>query len=55
MYWTGVPGIGRANLDGSDANPSFITLGGGTGEVVLTVDGQHIYWSIPMPQPRSSC
>src|SRR5438270_12959641 len=38
VYWTSAPGmvntIGRANLDGSGANESFITGGGGSGSVV---------------------
>jgi virginiamycin B lyase len=34
--------IGRANLNGSDANPSFITTGGDPAGVA--VDGAHVYW-----------
>src|SRR5262245_53934382 len=43
IYWAGDQGIGRANLDGSDANPSFITSPGFSARAVA-VDDQHIYW-----------
>jgi uncharacterized protein YjbI with pentapeptide repeats len=43
IYWTGPGGIGRANLDGSDANPLFIGTPGST-SFALAVGGQHIYW-----------
>jgi hypothetical protein len=48
IYWTNfgnasTPGsIGRANLDGTDVNHSFIT---GSTPVGVTVDSAHIYWS----------
>lgn len=35
--------IGRANLDGSNVNQSFIT--GAAGPVGIAIDGTHIYWS----------
>src|SRR5262245_57372047 len=44
VYWGGAHTVGRANLDGSGVNPTFITgvstfsLGG------VAVDGAHIYW-----------
>jgi phosphotransferase system IIA component len=53
IYWTnlGIPGgaIGRANLDGTGVNQTFIT-GAGDPQFVA-VDGQHIYWSNPYPSP----
>jgi len=36
--------IGRANLDGTGVNSSFIPLASAAGPVDLAVDGQHIYW-----------
>jgi virginiamycin B lyase len=42
IYWVGDPrDIGRANLDGSDVNPSFMTLVDATW---VAVNDQHIYW-----------
>lgn len=43
VYWSGRDAIGRARLDGSNADPNFIAapdlhLG-------LAVDGEHLYWS----------
>ena len=35
--------IGRANLDGTDVDQSFIEPGGGNG---LAVDDAHVYWSV---------
>ena len=45
VYWTNydTDSIGRANLDGSDANQSFIT--GLTEPDAIAVDGSHIYWA----------
>jgi virginiamycin B lyase len=44
VYWTNAPGqIGRANLDGSGANQSFIT--GANVPIGVAVDGQHVYWA----------
>jgi virginiamycin B lyase len=45
VYWTSVSGgvIGRANLDGSAVNQSFIT--GLGGPYAVAVDGAHIYWT----------
>jgi hypothetical protein len=51
----GSPGSGARTSTAATRTRASSPSGGGTGEVVLTVDGQHIYWSIPMPQPRSSC
>jgi hypothetical protein len=36
--------IGRADLDGRNSNPSFITVGSGN-IAGLAVDGGHIYWT----------
>jgi hypothetical protein len=38
------PGIGRAHLDGSQVNPSFIT-GAGLPSGGIAVDGGHVYWT----------
>jgi virginiamycin B lyase len=47
VYWVndsgGASSIGRANLDGTGVNQSFIT--GLSGAVGLAVDGQHVYWT----------
>ncbi len=48
VYWAnrgngGGSTLGRANLDGTGANPSFIS--GATGPVGVTVDGSHVYWA----------
>ena len=45
IYWadTGNGTIGRANLDGSNPDQSFITTGA-TDPSGVAVDGQHIYW-----------
>jgi hypothetical protein len=48
IYWANGNGdtIGRANLDGTDINESFITEPGApAGPTGLAVDGQHIYWA----------
>jgi virginiamycin B lyase len=45
IYWTWSGGIGRANPDGSDAEPSFIK--GKEGITGVAVFGQHIYWAGP--------
>ena len=47
IYWTANDGrIGRANIDGSNPNPDFITgLSQPSDLVGLAVDGSHIYWS----------
>jgi virginiamycin B lyase len=46
VYWTSdaTGAIGRADLDGSAANQSFIP-GGSTGQAVVAVDGGHVYWT----------
>ena len=48
IYWgnLGNGTVGEADLDGSNANQSFMTgLGGGGQELfALAVDGRHIYW-----------
>ena len=46
VYWTDFPPgpIGRANLDGTDAEPKFISKAGWVCGV--EVDGQHIYWGL---------
>ena len=49
-----LPGIGRANLDGSKVNPSFIT-GAGLPSAGIAVDARHIYWTnwlLPPPPPE---
>ena len=45
VYWTNndTGAIGRANLDGTDANQSFIT--GANHPYGLAVDGAHLYWT----------
>lgn len=45
VYWTnnGSDTIGRANLDGTGANPSFIT--GAVGPYGVAVNGEHLFWS----------
>ena len=44
IYWTNYFGtIGRADLDGSNPNQSFIT--GASGPYGLAVDAEHIYWT----------
>jgi len=45
IYWSNFSSstIGRANLDGSAVNQSFIT--GATNPGGVAVDGQHIYWT----------
>ncbi|MEX2106234.1 MAG: hypothetical protein WD810_04980 [Solirubrobacterales bacterium] len=43
IYWTDFAGIGRARLDGSEVDDSFVpTLVGGC---ALAVDDRHIYWA----------
>ena len=46
VYWTNGTSVGRANLDGTDVNESFIT-GAAAASVTdgVAVDGAHIYWS----------
>src|SRR5262249_11220275 len=43
IYWTnsGTGTIGRANLDGSNPNQSFITSASADG---MAVDAEHVYW-----------
>ena len=45
VYWTNgfSRTIGRANLDGTGANQSFIT--GADNRYGVAVDGQHVYWA----------
>jgi sugar lactone lactonase YvrE len=45
IYWAnfGTGKVGRAVLDGTGVNQSFIA--GGTGLQMLALDGQHIYWA----------
>lgn len=47
IYWPNITAssIGRANLDGTGANPSFVGIG--TLAFAVAVDGQHIYWATP--------
>jgi hypothetical protein len=51
VYWsTRYDAIGRANLDGSGVNPSFINpvavgTGGPYTPTGVAVDGKHVYWS----------
>ncbi|MBV8952484.1 MAG: hypothetical protein JO179_00010 [Solirubrobacterales bacterium] len=47
IYWanTFASSIGRANIDGTGANPSFAITGALPFEVA--VDGQHMYWATP--------
>jgi Low-density lipoprotein receptor repeat class B len=50
IYWTNeVTGsIGRANLDGSSADQSFIT--GASHPFGVAVDGSHVYWTRPLAE-----
>ena len=45
VYWTnqGANAIGRANLDGTNVNQSFIS--GASGAFGLAVDAGHVYWT----------
>ena len=42
IYWAGGSAIGRANLDGTGVDQSFI---GGLGLIDVAVDGEHVYWT----------
>src|SRR5271169_3944468 len=42
IFWTWGGGIGRANLDGSEPDKSFI---GGEGITDVAVGGEYLYWS----------
>ncbi len=61
IYWTNSystqNSIGRANLDGTGLNPSFIPVG--TADAVpvnLTLDAQHVYWAAAcFSDPPSPC
>ena len=46
VFWAGVGGdIGRANLDGTGVDKSFITLKGKALAMGVAVDASHVYWS----------
>jgi hypothetical protein len=47
IYWSQPPGdaIGRANIDGSNPDPTFITGIDASGVSGLAVDAAHVYWS----------
>jgi Domain of unknown function (DUF5050) len=47
IYWANIfaSSMGRVNLDGTGANPSF--AGTGSLPFEVAVDGQHIYWATP--------
>jgi streptogramin lyase len=48
VYWTDFTPegtIGRANLDGTGADQSFITSGFGSTPIGVAVDGSHVYWT----------
>jgi hypothetical protein len=47
IYWANgtAKTIGRASLDGSGVNQSFISTGGANGPVGVAVEGQYIYWT----------
>ncbi len=49
IYWSdpGDGNIGRANLDGTGVDNSFVTGLGGSGPSGLTVDSNYIYWTQP--------
>ena len=51
IYWTNPSGntIGRANLDGTSVDQSFINLSGIAGPDGVAVDGRHIYWTSERP------
>ena len=46
LYWGNATkgSIARANVDGSDANPSLITLPGFGVPLAVAVDDEHVYW-----------
>src|SRR4051812_22654266 len=48
VYWANArtDTIGRANLDGTDANQSFIHVAGDFPQGVA-VDDAHVYWTVP--------
>lgn len=47
LYWANSASysIGRANVDGSLANPALVSLPNTSGPVGVAVDGQHVYWA----------
>jgi hypothetical protein len=45
VYWSWSGGIGRANVNGTEVEPSFIKPSGYIGGVAVM--GQHIYWAGP--------
>ena len=45
LYWVGANTIGRAGLDGSNADEFFIPAADTGGALGLAVDDQYIYWS----------
>jgi virginiamycin B lyase len=52
VYWgSRRGGIGRANLDGSEADPDFITEA--ESPSTLAVDGSHVYWASDGASPGS--
>jgi hypothetical protein len=52
IYWTNASsGVGRADLDGSNADSAFIPVSAAGNPVGLAVDDQHIYWSDPNASP----
>jgi hypothetical protein len=56
VYWTNVAaneGIGRANLDGTGVDPSFITSAGSPRGVA--VDAKHVYWTMSYTDAVSGC
>ena len=53
IYWGNGSAIGRANLDGTGVNPSFISTGGSTVDGVA-VDANSIYWIETNTSPASA-
>lgn len=45
IYWASDGKIGRAKIDGTDANPAFITLPYRSSPLGVAVDDRHVYWS----------
>jgi uncharacterized protein YjbI with pentapeptide repeats len=52
IYWTNLNAgtIGRANLDGSNVNPNFITGANTNNSWGVAVDDEHIYWASTLDQ-----
>jgi hypothetical protein len=51
LYWTDLPGIGRANVDGTNVARQLIPLNGQGAGPCMAVDRNYVYW--PMGSPGS--